>query len=868
MKKRLGKNMSSRHTSWEWEHWGEGSLETLPKEDASSSVEQFKAHRQLAQSVSSPAWQRWEDRQEPVLILWSSSDSELSDTEPKPSSANSVTRGWRPHHHNIHKSYSSCLHMIPAVMQPDKGEFQAIEWWESDPSDDDNSVEISDCDSVSEEQQHSTGPTMGMDAKISDCSFDAEPIVAVTPTRGCVNSEQHDESGGRSASDWVKSIQALLRTPPKLVGREITTPEDSARKKRKFLRGGLAERLSKLQCRQRSAISFWRHQSSHSRSSTGTKPSVLVLEVLSIQEDCGLQLALCRPLEPLLTNGGQHSASDELLVLFSKDTTAYLLAGPGDTVYVYPPWQKLTVKDQSHVVILNTHFSQKLVQEDEIVMESPRAALALCCPYPLTRVLRLTDTSGPVPQAVLSVSEVPALWCQPAPRESTACREVSDSLLEVMEACGWANWSGRQVEVVVQRVYCLYFTESSSQPLLKNRGPQSTTQAEVLSQPSNRVCLLVQDSYGVFSEVQLHIILSADGNLLHYTAKWEGQLCVLQAVKPVQRLTWPRSAWLFSLIDSLWPPSIPPRTHGATLGSWEDPAKLQAPRFCYLLLADRGEEAVQVVSGQSSHKLYRPAVPHSLKEVLQGVSHSHRCTFTAAVIHKRLKSTDGGRSEFWLFVTDPSLQTAEGEQQRTVRVYVSSSCVVLQDVAGALSDPSICQLTFKDAVKEHDAVVCVERSVIQLEPLQNLDRTPTQLDQLGPTTAVNTLCTLRGVIVGVDESTAYSWPTCHLCGSDKLEEAPGNQQKFLCGLCGATVGKPIVKMHLEVFLHCPSLSQYTVKIKLLQDTIMSVLSSAACGHEGYEVENVLGAALGPLSAYVRVVMRQPALWMGLEEISL
>ena len=29
-----------------------------------------------------------------------------------------------------------------------------------------------------------------------------------------------------------------------------------------------------------------------------------------------------------------------------------------------------------------------------------------------------------------------------------------------------------------------------------------------------------------------------------------------------------------------------------------------------------------------------------------------------------------------------------------------------------------------------------------------------------------------GVIVGVDEDTAYSWPVCSLCGSDRLEMAP------------------------------------------------------------------------------------------------
>lgn len=38
--------------------------------------------------------------------------------------------------------------------------------------------------------------------------------------------------------------------------------------------------------------------------------------------------------------------------------------------------------------------------------------------------------------------------------------------------------------------------------------------------------------------------------------------------------------------------------------------------------------------------------------------------------------------------------------------------------------------------------------------------------------------------------------------------------------------------------------------------------------QGYEVEAVLGKTVGPLSAFVHVVTRSSALWMGLEEIAL
>ncbi|KAL4657294.1 DNA repair-scaffolding protein isoform X1 [Arapaima gigas] len=859
-KRRAGRSTERRR-------FAEGFWETHSKEEDSLCGQPLKADRQLVQSASSTAHSKQGERQESVLIQWSSSDSELSDCEPKPPATNAVTRRRLPCYQPVHQSYSSYLRMITTAKQPQEGEFENIEW-DSDSSDHDGSVEISDCDSITEEQGDSAEPFLGDAVDISDRSSGPDTTASVTPARCDMNSEQPGRNVGRSASDWVRCVQALLKTPPKQEGRRFRTPEDSAKKKRKFLRGGLAERLSKLQSRQRSAVSFWRHQSSYS-THPGTNPSALVLEMLSVQEECGLQLALCRPLETHLTSRSLGGASEELLVLFSKDTAVHLLAGPGDTVCVFPPWQKLTLKDQSHTVILNTHFSQRLVHDSKVVVGIPRAAPAVCPLYPLTRLFSLTDRSDPAPQKTPTASPVPPRQCRPALREAEADREVCNSLLEVTEARGRADWSARHVQVVVQRVYCLNIADPSSPILLKNRGPQSTSQAQMMSQPSSRVCLLVQDSCGVFSEVQLHDSLADDGNLRRYASEWEGQRCVLRGVKVVQRLTRARSPWLFSLIDSLWPPATPPQARGASQGSWEDPAKLQAPAFCYVLSADHGERAVQVAPGQPSDELYQPAVAHSLKEILQGVPHSQRCTFTATVVHKRLKSTDPGQSEFWLFVTDSSLQTGqEGEQQRTVPVYVSSSCVLLQEVARTLSQPSACRLTFKDVVKEHDAVLCVERSLLQLEPLRDLDPSLIQLDQLGPTTATNTLCTLRGVIVSVDEGTASSWPTCTLCDSDRLEKAPGNQQEFLCGLCGATVDKPAVKMHLEVFLSCPPLSQCTVKVKLLQDTIKSVLNSAACGQEGYEVENVLGVALGPLAAYVRVVSRQPTFWMSLEEISL
>lgn len=38
--------------------------------------------------------------------------------------------------------------------------------------------------------------------------------------------------------------------------------------------------------------------------------------------------------------------------------------------------------------------------------------------------------------------------------------------------------------------------------------------------------------------------------------------------------------------------------------------------------------------------------------------------------------------------------------------------------------------------------------------------------------------------------------------------------------------------------------------------------------QGCDVESVLGKEVGPIPAYVRVITRKPALWIGLEEVCL
>uniref|UniRef100_A0A3B3ZDW6 Scaffold protein involved in DNA repair n=1 Tax=Periophthalmus magnuspinnatus TaxID=409849 RepID=A0A3B3ZDW6_9GOBI len=344
------------------------------------------------------------------------------------------------------------------------------------------------------------------------------------------------------------------------------------------------------------------------------------------------------------------------------------------------------------------------------------------------------------------------------------------------------------------------------------------------------LCVLVQDSYGMFSVVQLHLLGSRD-DLQKYCEMWQGRTCLLRAIKVVQRVTRERHARLFGLIDSLWPPLVPVKHHG-------DSAHVQnvspAPSFCYLLCGQ--ETSIETSEDQSDSPLYVPPTKQTLKELLQ-------VNFYFLLFIFNLYFWCQG--EMWLALTDWSLQQQqqlEGPLRRTVTACVSSSCVLTSSVLAALNEPNafieLCTLTTEPTVQSS---------------LGSLGK-PVQLDCLDLEVRPSTLCTVSGVIVDVDENTSYSWPACNHCGSDHLEI-----HRFLCVSCESILDKPETKVQLEVVLKS-SLKDCTVKIKVLMCCVLQFPE--------YDVESVLGKELGPLNAYVRLITRKPSLWIGLEEISL
>ncbi|XP_054564397.1 DNA repair-scaffolding protein isoform X3 [Eptesicus fuscus] len=479
------------------------------------------------------------------------------------------------------------------------------------------------------------------------------------------------------------------------------------------------------------------------------------------------------------------------------------------------------------------------------------------------RFKSLTNNS-PESQVMCSLPTLRTDWTH---RHCSSQAPLSDSLLDTVESQGAATWSGAGVPVVVQRVYFL--------PCRCQQGGGSAAPPSS-DTPSLRVCLLVQDAYGMFGEVH------SEGTALK-DRRLEGQSCRLAGMKVLQKATRGRTAGLFSLIDTLWPPVVPLKAPGHGQACEEVNTHLP-PSFCYVLAAHPQLGQIDIIEDPVS-KLYQPPVPCSLREILQTDDLGTRCSFYARVIYQRPLLSSLlllEQREIWLMVTDVTLQVQEENHSgfpRTLPVCVTPSCVLGREVLEELAKAAPHSFFFRDALRDQGRIVCGERTVLLL-PKPTLDVAsgahscelpgPVRLDGLDSVTQANCICSVQGTVTAVDEGTAFSWPVCDRCGSERLKQSPQDSHRgaFSCANCSRVVTAPVLRRHLRVFLACPARPRCTVRVKLMQSSISALLSSAAGEDGGYEVKSVIGKEVGLLSCFVQSVATHPTSCLGLEEIEL
>ncbi|XP_027746038.1 DNA repair-scaffolding protein [Empidonax traillii] len=808
-----------------------------------------------------------ESSREAEDIIWTSSGSDFSDNENK-------TLIPRLHSKKNHTSKTEELPSRHDLLLEDKSSEDELEFidWENDSDStnkcdgsekDDSLLEISDSDSCTN--------INSLPVREENDELCKGPTALLGP---------EDETASLAVAPHYKKDIGVLERVQRRATKLVKVLEQKS--------GGLAERLCRLQNRERSAISFWRHQCISDAKIPSDNSGVLIVKILEIFEECTIQVAICQQLEQppatLSPEDAVVSAEEPILkVLFTRETAAHLKSRPQDVIHIYPPWQKLLLRNADVPVIMNTYFSQKVLLSEYSEAREKTCGLTKMLIrkniISLAQTFRLDDLDDEVHQE----SSDNRVACAPQihnncdlKRHPLARSAVNDSLLEMVESQGAVGWREAQVQVVIQRVYCLPARQGYRSHVQGNK-PLCATPIMNTDPPNVRLCLLVQDAYGMFSEVQLQSLSSTD-DIEQYCRRWEGKFCCLAGMKILQRTTRGRALGLFSLIDSLWPPVVPVKVPGQSQDAEMMTANLPPPSFCYILTVQSGEVHVEVDEEEQISNLYQPPAVHGLKEILRIDGSNKRCSFGAQVLYLRLQtkhSVPVNQREILLFVTDSTLQDVVHMIPKVVAVAVTASCVLSTEITEALSVASRL-VFFKDALWGNGRIICVERTVLLLQKpllcsaagadLSELTG-PVRLDELDSTTQANSICALRGTVVGVNESTAFSWPTCDRCGNGKLELCPQDRELLYCKQCSDVVITPVLKMQLEVFLSCPSRSQSTVKVKLLQRTISSLLMSSTSEDGTYEVQSVLGKEVGLLNCYVHSVTSHPNC-VALEEIVL
>ncbi|XP_072008053.1 DNA repair-scaffolding protein isoform X3 [Engystomops pustulosus] len=726
-----------------------------------------------------------ESQKDPADIVWSSSDNEWSNDGSNHTISQPAISDLSP------QSASRSQDLNSSYDRSNAGDVPQITDWQEDSDLEcdhegsaseaaESEVEISDTDSVSNDVSVSRRLIDVQSVKTADIveySSDDLPEEPTVSSIEVVSSIGNDvNAGGKSASDWLKTAQVLLQTPEKKADAKFKTPEDSAKKKKRFLR------------------------------------------------------------------------------------------------------QKLQPQNLNTPVIINTHFSQRIMVMEGSENKTPCASITHVKKLPIPLSLTLDLGNLGVCSDKLQVSSISSHIqgsVSIQDKEFTSSITVNDSLLDLVETQGAAGWKDAYIHVVVQRVYHLTSKDSTCS-LLQTKNIKTNADTSTNSQRADcRMGLLVQDAYGIFSELQVQFIHTPIDEMKEYCQTLEGKACRLLGIKVLQRTTRGRAPGLFSLIDSLWPPLAPIKIHGQSQEPAQVPDNLPAPSFCYVLAIHHEKGGDNIMQGNAITDLYLPPVTHSLEEVLQMPALSQRCSFSATLTYVKpeIQSNLPRQKELLLYVTDTSLQLAAetSRNPRVLKVCVLPSCALDRTLQEIFSKKIPCNIFFKDAVHENSGIICVERTVLSLQkPLLSCtsgtsERTgPVRLDGLDSSTEANTICTVKGLVVGVNESESYSWPVCNLCGSSKLQPLTQKSCPYHCCQCTSDISSPVIRMQLEVFLQCEARPQCKVRLKLREETISSLLGSCSSEDGRYERSAVLGKELGPVHCYVLCAANS----LSLEEIRL
>ncbi|XP_061196756.1 DNA repair-scaffolding protein-like [Saccostrea echinata] len=686
-------------------------------------------------------------------------------------------------------------------------------------------------------------------------------LTSISPSTS--QSQSPDKNSKVKASQWIKMLD--LKTPTKnSQDAPFTELEDSAKKRKKYQKGSLADQLFNLKGRERSMISMFKHQKSTTVSpklqSEDTPVKSLTLRITRLESLFSVRLAHCVQQESGVMVGKEQTA------LFLQDQSLQ----EGNVVRVFAPWQQIRLKQSSQHVLLcsnycimsdegpvNTLMSETGNTDRPRDKKSNHNLTEVSAVWKCPCVLGLVKSSFACP-AHLSPG-IPGLYVNKLDKESELENDEQLSALDTIQATQGPSRKDR-------------LTKSSILEWVDCHDPSARFSGRILRVfcfnrrvPSNekRYSLLIEDSHGTMCQV-----FCPENFEVHFPSvlkSGEGQLHVFGGLTVQYRATRDREPGLFSMIDSVWSGGFMSKRAGSqnTRGfimyaifiSFSQLFRTSAPGFCYFMKeAENGEginiEANGVDNPISKEKTIRLADLDQVEEIRR-VSFCCQVLFQIEMgdVKDSVPLSDSRRSHnSILYVRDQSLTN-----HRYITMTTTAEC----------SLPLLTHLKnrtwkFRDVACQSGKLTCDLYSCIITQTQEPLESScDLDLKPIHPGLTTFDLCTVSGSVCDVDENSAYTWDVCDKCQQENLAQDSSSRQ-LVCLTCQRAVKEPLTRMKLKVYLsvtssHNMMSSDYPemkVSVELHQSSIEKILPDSDEADEGYDISSVLGRHVGPLNCVV------------------
>ncbi|XP_022794191.1 DNA repair-scaffolding protein-like [Stylophora pistillata] len=708
----------------------------------------------------------------------------------------------------------------------------------------------------------------------------------------------------KTASEWLKQVQqnspqkSEVEMSPE--GRGVGLNYDSAKKKRKFFRSGLAQHLQHIISRENSEKAFWNHRVTETEQSRKTKPSqmdsCLVVQIISDQPQGLIHLTQC-----LLCSKEISLRQKFLFVLFTCETWRQFALHTGAMVKIYPPWQRLDITGCPWPVLLCTYFcEQHSAPPDQLPaksLQSPKGGLCVPLNHEFNSShLHQSPKENFTPSKLLfddidgentkqntkavTVSTLltaqPAQPAQPVRSRSSRGSKPDTSILNAIESSGGCSGVLATFQCLVQRVYCKKTqltkeTERTQSFFLLNEQLRSQAKSvKEIAYEELSWFLLVQDVHGMFAEVQVPARFQDSNDWKSCIANGENQVFVFLNVKVRKRTNRIRSPGLFGVIQSLLCSNDDNNTAKQVDKSKqtvtqenkiEETLSNCAPDFCYVLAVQESSRTMLCQetddcgdSRKTLGSLYKPDPVRTLNDFLQvqdTVNDPQRVSALCMLLYCRSTgSSTAGNNDyscpFELFVTDASLKYGTKSLESSdgflpyVKITGKSSHVLPSELRAV---PTNCGMNLSakhlllKAQESHELFADSYSVIRKVVPHSTAGANGSLYVESIPEEILESLDTLKPLCL----------PdlTVHSC----LGFIYRMEGLSFVLICDHKIFNSYPGCRLGHFL--------AALLQLYQSTIDKLLlKSCQDSDQGYDIDTVLGKRLGPLNCYVTDLSKQ------------